>query len=86
MEITADRVIRVITEQLSFENSGYPIAPNHSLADDLGCDSLNRVEITIALEEEFGIRIADEEFDKLTTVQQVIDHVACVCTTSEATA
>lgn len=51
------------------------ITPETELVSGLGCDSLDIIELTMALEEEFGIRIDDEVAEKLVTVQQVIEHV-----------
>ena len=47
-----------------------------SFVDDLGADSLDTVELVMALEEEFGCEIPDEEAEKITTVQQAIDYVS----------
>lgn len=69
------RVIRCIAEQLG-DAEPHEIHPDHELAQDLGCDSLDIVELAMALEAEFDLRIDDERFGQLSTVQQVIDHVA----------
>ena len=50
-------------------------APRSSTKDDLGADSLDNVELVMALEDEFGTEIPDEEAEKITTVQQAIDFV-----------
>ena len=47
-----------------------------SFVDDLGADSLDTVELVMALEEEFGTEIPDEDAEKITTVQQAIDYVS----------
>ena len=44
--------------------------------DDLGADSLDTVELVMALEEEFGIEIPDEDAEKITTVQQAVDYIS----------
>lgn len=70
----AQRVIRCIAEQL-----GEPpeqIHHDHELVADIGCDSLDLVELAMLLEAEFDIDIDDDHFGQLTTVQQVIDHVS----------
>ena len=68
------RVRKIVAEQLGvaeteFENGA-------SFVDDLGADSLDTVELVMALEEEFECEIPDEEAEKITTVQQAIDYVA----------
>ncbi|KAK0545803.1 mitochondrial acyl carrier protein [Tilletia horrida] len=52
------------------------IAPSASFVADLGLDSLDAVEVVMAIEEEFNIEIPDEEADNITTVQQAIDYVS----------
>lgn len=72
-ENIVERVSRIIAEQLS-----YPlveIRPGGSLARDYGADSLDQVEIVLAIEDEFGFYIGDEAAWKLDTVQQFIDAV-----------
>ena len=51
------------------------ITPTTHLIDDLGADSLDVVEVVMQIEEEFDIEISDEEVEKLTTVQEIIDYV-----------
>ena len=51
------------------------VTPNASFVDDLGADSLDTVELVMALEEEFECEIPDEEAEKITTVQQAIDYI-----------
>ena len=51
------------------------ITPNASLTNDLGADSLALVEISLAVEEQFGIRLDDEETFALDTVQQIVDCI-----------
>jgi len=67
------RVKNVVVEQLGVEESEVTNAA--SFVDDLGADSLDTVELVMALEEEFGTEIPDEEAEKITTVQLAIDYV-----------
>ncbi len=67
------RVKSVVVEQLGVDESEVTNAA--SFVDDLGADSLDTVELVMALEEEFGTEIPDEEAEKITTVQLAIDYV-----------
>ena len=70
---TAERVKQIIVEQL-----GVPaeeVTENASFIEDLGADSLDIVELVMALEEEFNCEIPDEEAEKIATVQQAIDYI-----------
>ncbi len=67
------RVKSVVVEQLGVDES--EVTNNASFVDDLGADSLDTVELVMALEEEFGTEIPDEEAEKITTVQLAIDYV-----------
>jgi acyl carrier protein len=71
-EITS-RVINVVAEQLSVEAA--EIRPESSFQDDLGADSLDLVELIMAMEEEFDIKIDDEAAQKLKTVQLAVDFI-----------
>ena len=68
-----DRVKKVIVEPLGVEES--EVLEDASFVDDLGADSLDTVELVMALEEEFECEIPDEEAEKITTVKQAIDYV-----------
>ncbi len=68
-----DRIKTIISEQLNLKLD--KIQNNSSFVDDLGADSLDIIELIMALEEEFNIEITDEEAEKITTVQSAIDHV-----------
>jgi acyl carrier protein len=68
-----DRVKQIIVEQLGVEEG--EVTPSASFVDDLGADSLDTVELVMALEEEFETEIPDEEAEKITTVQQAIDYI-----------
>lgn len=67
------RVIKVIAEVIAVDRD--QIKPESDLTGELNCDSLDMLEIAMALEEEFSCDINDEDALKLTTVQQVIDHM-----------
>jgi acyl carrier protein len=68
-----ERVKKIIAEQLGAEEDD--VTPEASFVDDLGADSLDTVELVMALEEEFGVEIPDEEAEKILTVQQAIDYI-----------
>ncbi len=67
-----ERVKKIVAEQLGVKEE---IANEASFVDDLGADSLDTVELVMALEEEFECEIPDDEAEKITTVQQAIDYV-----------
>jgi len=68
-----DKVKDIISEQLGVKKE--EIKPESSFIDDLGADSLDTVEVVMALEEEFGIEIPDEEAEKITTVGEAIKYI-----------
>ncbi len=68
-----ERVKKIIVEQLGVNES--EVTTSASFVDDLGADSLDTVELVMALEEEFDCEIPDEEAEKITTVQQAVDYV-----------
>jgi acyl carrier protein len=68
-----ERVKKVIEEQLSVNQD--QIKDDASFIDDLGADSLDTVELVMALEEEFGVEIPDEEAEKITKVGEAIEYV-----------
>jgi len=68
-----EKLIDIIAEQLSVDKE--KVVPAASFIDDLGADSLDLVELIMAMEEAFDIEIADEVAEKITTVQNAIDHV-----------
>jgi len=73
MENIEQRVRKIVAEQLGVNEAD--IKNESSFVDDLGADSLDTVELVMALEEEFETEIPDEEAEKITTVQQAIDFV-----------
>lgn len=73
MSTIEERVKKIIVEQLGVKEDEVVTAA--SFVDDLGADSLDTVELVMALEEEFDIEIPDEEAEKITTVQAAIDYV-----------
>jgi len=73
MSSVEDQVRAIIAEQLGIKTD--EIKNEASFVDDLGADSLDTVELVMALEEEFETEIPDEEAEKITTVQNAIDYV-----------
>jgi acyl carrier protein len=69
-----EKVIGIISEQLSVEKD--KVVPSASFVDDLGADSLDLVELIMAMEEAFDIEIPDEVAEKIVTVQDAINHVS----------
>ena len=68
-----ERVIGIVAEQLSIGVD--EIKNESSFIDDLGADSLDTVELVMALEEEFDIEISDDEAENISTVQSAIDYI-----------
>ena len=73
MSSVEERVKQIVVDQLSVSDD--EVSPDSSFVDDLGADSLDTVELVMALEEEFNCEIPDEEAEKITTVQQAIDYI-----------
>ncbi len=69
----AERITKIVAEQLGVEED--QVTAEASFMDDLGADSLDTVELVMALEEEFDIEISDEDAEKIQTVQNAIDYV-----------
>jgi acyl carrier protein len=74
MSSVEERVKKVIAEQLSPDDPS-KVTAEASFVDDLGADSLDTVELVMALEEEFEIDIPDEEAEKIVTVQDAVDYI-----------
>lgn len=68
-----EKVKEIISEQLGVKKE--EIKPESSFIDDLGADSLDTVEVVMALEEEFGIEIPDEDAEKITKVGEAIKYI-----------
>jgi|UniRef100_UPI0040563177 acyl carrier protein len=73
MAAVADKMIDIIVEQLSVDKE--KVVPAASFVDDLGADSLDLVELIMAMEEAFDVEIPDEDAEKIRTVQNAIDYV-----------
>jgi acyl carrier protein len=73
MSTIEERVKKIVAEQLGVKSE--EVINNASFVEDLGADSLDTVELVMALEEEFETEIPDEEAEKITTVQAAIDYV-----------
>jgi acyl carrier protein len=73
MAATIDKVKQIIIDQLGVEES--EVTPTASFVDDLGADSLDRVELIMALEENFDLEIPDEQAETLKTVQDAVDYI-----------
>ena len=68
-----DKVRKVVVDQLGVDEDKVTLSA--SFVDDLGADSLDTVELVMALEEEFGCEIPDDDAEKITTVQQAVDYI-----------
>ena len=73
MSSIEERVKKIVAEQLGVKEE--EVKNEASFVEDLGADSLDTVELVMALEEEFETEIPDEEAEKITTVQQAIDYI-----------
>jgi acyl carrier protein len=69
----SDKVKRIIGEQLGVDES--EVTPKASFVDDLGADSLDQVELVMALEEAFELEISDEDAEKIRSVQDAVDYI-----------
>jgi len=73
MASVEEKVKHIIVEQLGVDED--EVKAEASFVDDLGADSLDVVELVMALEEEFGLEISDEDAEKLSTVKQAIEYI-----------
>jgi acyl carrier protein len=73
MSDVAERVKKIVVEHLSVDEG--KVTENASFIDDLGADSLDTVELVMALEEEFGVEIPDEDAEKITRVREAVDYI-----------
>ena len=73
MSSIEDRVKNIVCEQLGVKEED--VKPSAAFVEDLGADSLDTVELVMALEEEFETEIPDEEAEKITTVQLACDYI-----------
>ena len=68
-----DRVKKIVSDQLGVSMD--EVQNDSSFVDDLGSDSLDTVELVMALEEEFDLEIADEDAEKISTVNEAVDYI-----------
>jgi acyl carrier protein len=68
-----EKIKKIICEQLDVAES--EVVPTASFVDDLGADSLDQVELIMAMEEEFDVSIPDEDAEKISTVQDAIEYI-----------
>ena len=73
MSDTAERVKKIVVEHLNVDAD--KVTDTASFIEDLGADSLDTVELVMALEEEFGIEIPDEDAEKITRVKEAVDYI-----------
>ena len=73
MSTIEERVKKIVIEQLGVADD--QVTPEASFVDDLGADSLDTVELVMALEEEFDAEIPDDEAEKITTVKQAVEFI-----------
>ena len=73
MAVDYEKIKQIIVDQLGVEES--EVTKEASFVDDLGADSLDTVELVMAIEEEFSIEIPDEDAEKIVTVKDVVDYI-----------
>ncbi len=74
MSTIEERVKKIVAEQLDVKEE--EVTNNASFIEDLGADSLDNVELVMALEEEFELEIPDEQAEKITTVQDAVNYIS----------
>lgn len=82
MSTVAERVRKIVVEQLGIKEE--ELKNDASFVEDLGADSLDTVELVMALEEEFETEIPDEQAEKITTIKDVIDYIEANLNKEEA--
>jgi acyl carrier protein len=75
-----ERIVEIIANQLGIDQTD--ITPDANVVDDLGADSLDVVELIMALEDEFDLEIPDEQAEKITNVQNIFDYMGTVLQTT----
>ena len=80
MSNVEERVKKVVADQLDIQQD---ISPDSSFVDDLGADSLDTVELVMALEEEFDVEIPDDKAEKITTVQEAMTFIEAAVSEKE---
>tara|TARA_B100001027_G_scaffold11744_1_gene7145 strand:+ start:1609 stop:1854 length:246 start_codon:yes stop_codon:yes gene_type:complete len=73
MSEVLDKVVNIVCEQLSVDKND--VNPESSFVEDLGADSLDTVELVMALEEEFEIEIPDDQAEEITTIQTAVEWI-----------
>ena len=73
MAAMKDKIVEIIANQLGIDHGD--VTPEASVVDDLGADSLDVVELVMALEEEFNLEIPDEEAEKIKSVNDIFSHM-----------
>ena len=73
MSVATEKVIEIICDQLTLDRS--QVTAESSFLEDLGADSLDIVQLIMALEEEYQLEITDEQAEKIRTVQDIIDYI-----------
>ncbi len=73
MEALSERVNSIVTDQLGVDKES--LSPEANLLDDLGADSLDVVELVMALEEEFGIEVPDDDVENIRTIRDILKYI-----------
>jgi len=73
MSSVTDKVIEIVCEQLTLDRS--QVTPESSFLEDLGADSLDIVQLIMALEEEYHLEISDEDAEKIRTIQDIVAYI-----------